>query len=53
MSDQGRYVCKASNAAGQSEAVAEVIVNGEDNHILYYRSLFIVIYLYVIRIESS
>eukprot|EP00092_Neocalanus_flemingeri_P040829 GFUD01044448.1.p1 GENE.GFUD01044448.1~~GFUD01044448.1.p1 ORF type:complete len:511 (+),score=134.54 GFUD01044448.1:193-1533(+) len=27
VSDTGRYVCKASNAAGQSEAVAEVIVN--------------------------
>ena len=30
VSDTGRYVCKASNAAGQSEAVAEVIVNGEE-----------------------
>jgi len=27
VSDTGRYVCKASNAAGHSEAVAEVIVN--------------------------
>ena len=34
MSDQGRYVCKASNEAGQSEAVAEVIVNGK-NIVIY------------------
>ena len=30
VSDTGRYVCKASNAAGHSEAVAEVIVNGKE-----------------------
>jgi len=27
VSDQGRYICKAKNAAGQSEAVAKVLVN--------------------------
>jgi len=27
VSDQGRYVCKATNKAGEAEAVAEVIVN--------------------------
>ena len=29
VSDAGRYVCTASNRAGQSEAVAEVIVMGD------------------------
>ena len=29
VSDQGRYVCKATNKAGEAEAVAEVIVNGK------------------------
>ena len=28
VSDAGRYVCRASNSAGQAEAVAEVIVLG-------------------------
>jgi len=28
VSDEGRYVCRASNAAGTSQAVAEVIVDG-------------------------
>lgn len=27
-SDAGKYVCKATNAAGTAEAVAEVLVNG-------------------------
>merc|ERR1712106_1006735 len=41
VSDQGRYVCKASNEAGQSEAVAEVIVNdaGDDGAIIETQQL--------------
>jgi len=34
VSDAGRYVCRASNRAGHSEAVAEVIVMAEDSNML-------------------
>jgi len=28
VSDQGRYICRATNVDGEAEAVAEVFVNG-------------------------
>jgi hypothetical protein len=29
VSDAGRYICLARNSAGEAEAAAEVLVNGE------------------------
>jgi hypothetical protein len=34
VSDQGRYICRATNVDGEAEAVAEVFVNG--THYLYF-----------------
>ena len=36
MSDQGRYICRATNVDGEAEAVAEVFVNGK--HYFYFNN---------------